>query len=221
MSKRERNLKVEAVTYSDTLETLVDRHFQGRPVHRVEDTGAYNVSRIIEQYGHKLLRSRQEYLPTPSGFSNQLEWASLCVQLEEDLFIIILAKGSSSVRSNTGNDEYKVTVASGSYQKAASALSDLRGKFLCKSGVDGPSFFIMTGPRRAQPAPLEPKHLLDPSLLAMHYGQEFSEWVPEFLKNLCEPGISILRGEAGTGKTSFLRHSMCSLSNTCPKARTR
>jgi SpoVK/Ycf46/Vps4 family AAA+-type ATPase len=71
----------------------------------------------------------------------------------------------------------------------------------------------MTG-RRPQRAPLEEKHALNPVQLALHYGEEFPDWASDFLQNLSEPGISILRGDAGTGKTSFIRHAMCALAKT-------
>jgi hypothetical protein len=138
----------------------------------------------------------------------------LCFQLEDSLFLTLMAKGNSVLRGRTGEDEYKITVTAGSPEKAASTLSDLRREFLERNDAQGPSFFIMTGGRRAQRAPLENTHLLDARRLALHYGEEFPAWAGEFLRNLNEPGISILRGETGTGKTSFLRHAMCSLAKT-------
>jgi hypothetical protein len=66
-------LQVEALTYSDTFDALVDRHFRGQSIHRAEDTGSYDVTKIVKKFGKKLIRSRQEYLPAPSGFSTQLE----------------------------------------------------------------------------------------------------------------------------------------------------
>jgi hypothetical protein len=93
-------------------------------------------------------------------------------------------------------------------------LSEIRRQFLGHDSAQGPAFFIMTGGRRAQRAELENAHLLDAHDLALHYGEDFPTWTGEFLRNLAEPGISILRGETGTGKTSFLRHAMCSLAKT-------
>ena len=214
MPKRDKLFQVEALTYSDTFDAYVDRQLRGRPIHRAEDTGVYDVAIIVAKWGSKLARSRQEYLPAPSGFSTQLEWASLCFQFEKDVFVMVMAKGNSLVRSRTGEDEYRVTVTAGNPKQAAAVLSELRREFLARSDDQSPSFFIMTGGRRAQRAPLETKHLLDPLQLALHYGDEFPAWAGEFLQNLSEPGISILRGETGTGKTSFLRHAMCSLAKT-------
>jgi hypothetical protein len=128
-----------------------------------------------------------------------------------------MAKGNSDYRARYGENEYSVTVAATDAQRAASVLSELRKEFFPQAETDaqGPAFFIMTGHSGgSQRASLEKKHLLDPAQLALHYGEGFPEWTDEFLRNLSEPGISILRGEAGTGKTSFLRHAMCALSET-------
>jgi hypothetical protein len=214
MPKRDKTFQVEALTYTDSFDSIVDRHFRGRAIHRTEDTGSYNVAKIVEKCGKNLVRSRQEYLPTPSGFSTHLEWASLCFQFQDDVFVTMMAKGNSQLRSRTGEDEFKITVTAASPKKAASVLSEIRQEFLSSEEVQGPAFFIMTGGRRAQRAPLEAKHLLDPLRLKLHYGEDFPAWVDEFLQSLKEPGISILRGETGTGKTSFVRHAMCSLAKT-------
>jgi hypothetical protein len=213
MPKRERALQVEALTYSDTFDALVDLHFRGRPSHRADDTGAYDVAKLVKKLGAKLTRSRQEYLPAPSGLSTQIEWATLCFHLEEDVFLKVMAKGNSAFRSRHGEDEYNVIVTAGSPEKAVATLSGLRREFLQRDD-DGPAFFIMTGGRRPERALLENTHLLDTRRLALHYGEEFPEWADEFLRNLGEAGISILRGESGTGKTSFLRHAMCTLAKT-------
>src|SRR6185369_480037 len=119
MSKKERTLKVEAQTFSEYFEIAVDRHFRGQPVHRVEDSGAYRVKEMVQRFRDKLIRSRQEHLLTPSGMSTQLQWASLCFRLEEDVFAVVLAKGDSGFRSRNGADDYKVTVVASAPEKAA------------------------------------------------------------------------------------------------------
>lgn len=214
MSKRDKIFQVEALSYSDTFDAAAQKYFRGRPMHRAEDTGAYDVNKIADKLGDKMQRSRQTYSAAPSGLSSHLEWASLCFRLEDGIFVSVPAKGSSAMRGRTGEDEYSVEVIAETHEKAAAILADLRAKFLKKSDNEGPAFFIMTNSRRTQRAPLESSHLLDSHRLALHYGHDFPQWADEFLKNLAEPGISILRGDAGTGKTSFLRHAMYSLSKT-------
>jgi hypothetical protein len=213
MREREKVFQVETLTYTGTFDSIVERRFRGMPIHRAEDTGRYDIAKMVEKYGQKLIRSRQEYLPAPSGFSTHITWASLCFEFDENVFVTIIAKGNAAVRSRDGEDEYTITVAATKPQSAASALSSLRKEFLPVSDAQGPAFFILTG-GRIQRAPLEDQHFLDPARLALHYGEEFPEWANEFLQNVSEPGISIFRGEPGTGKTSFIRHAMCALAKT-------
>lgn len=208
-------LEVEALTYSDSIDGLADKHFRGRPSHRADDAGPYDVARMVKVLGEKLVRSRQEYMVAPSGMSRHLMWASLCFQLEADVFALLLAKGNSASRNGSGDDEFKVTVTATSPEVAATTLEKLRKEFLPSAqGTDGPAFFIMTGNRKVQRAILDPKHALEAEELALHYGEPFAARADEFIQGIGTPGISILRGEAGTGKTSFLRHVMSRLTES-------
>jgi hypothetical protein len=132
---------------------------------------------------------------------------------EPDVIVIMLAKGNSNARSAFADDEFKVTVIAGTPDKSAGFLKEFRRAFLPSKSHNGPVFFIMNG-RRPEPAALEEKHKLDDAQLLLHYGDDFKEWVANFTETLNEPGISILRGDPGTGKTSFLRHIMCALADT-------
>jgi hypothetical protein len=214
MSKQDKVIQVEALTYSDSYDSLVDRQFRNKASHRAEDTGPYDIERMVKVFGSRLIRSRQEYATSPSGFTTRLQWASLCFSLGDDTFVTMLAKGNAGMRALTSEDEFKATVTSDSPEKAAQTLARIRNEFLPKPADQGPAFFIMTGGRRAQRAELEAEHLLDDRRLSLHYGDDIAEWVLEFMSGLSEPGISILRGETGTGKTSFIRHVMCKLAAT-------
>ena len=52
--------------------------------------------------------------------------------------------------------------------------------------------------------------------LALHYGADFTGWHAGFIRALKaqRSGVSIFRGEPGTGKTSFIRHLISKLSRT-------
>jgi hypothetical protein len=193
MPKQDRPLQVEALTYSDSFESLVDRHFRDRPWHRADDVGAYDVNKMVEIYQDKLFRSRQEYAVSPSGLTTRLQWASLFFKLKEDVFVLMFAKGNAIVRQD-GGEEFKITVVAASPQQATDALARLRKQFLPGYENLGPSFFIMTGGRRAQRASLEERHRLGKDLLALLYGDDFAGWTQEFMQGLIEPGISILCG---------------------------
>jgi SpoVK/Ycf46/Vps4 family AAA+-type ATPase len=52
--------------------------------------------------------------------------------------------------------------------------------------------------------------------LALHYGEDFSAWKAQFIRALKShvSGASILEGEPGTGKTTFIRHLIHQLRRT-------
>lgn len=206
---------VEAFTSSESFDSLVDRHFRGKPHHRAEDTGPFAIPEMVADHGSKLLRSRQEYVMAPSGLSSVPLWASLCFQLDENVFVTATAKGNASARERASEEEFKLCVTADTCERAGKELAALREKYLPKNDVNGPSFFILTRQsRRAQRAPLESHFLLNRNTLALHYGEEFVSWSDSFLNGLGQPGISLLRGEPGTGKTYYLRHVMSALQET-------
>ena len=206
MTKR-RTVQVEALTYSDSYDSIVEKHFRDRATHRAEDTGPYEIEKLVARFEKSVLRSRQEFVPTPSGLTRRLRWASMCFQPEDDLFVTIFVQGFAA-------EVFKVSVTASSAKKAAEMLVQLRREFLLEDEATGPGFFIMSDRGRAQRAKLEKKHQLDPVRLALHYGDNFPAWDREFQQGLNEHCISILRGNPGTGKTSYLRHVMCSLAAT-------
>jgi hypothetical protein len=215
MSETKRTHYIEAFTYSESFESLVDRHFRGRNYHRAEDSGPYDIERIVKEHSAKLIRSRQEHSLSASGLSARLDWASTCFQWEKDVFVVIMSKGNANLRERSAYPDYRVTVTALSPERAAGELKKIRKQYLVSNDDStGPGFFILTQARRPQRAKLEESHQLDKELLDLHYGENFAAWTEDFLAGLNSPGISILRGEPGTGKTSFLRHVMYTLSST-------
>ena len=61
-----------------------------------------------------------------------------------------------------------------------------------------------------QPSPLHDEDLV------LHYGPDFPSWEASLTARLSEhpTGIALLRGEPGTGKTSFIRRLMGTLQST-------
>jgi hypothetical protein len=214
MSESQQTHYVEAFTCSESFESMVDRHFRGKNYHRAEDTGPYSVDRIIREKGDTLVRSRQEHNLSASGLTSKLDWASMCFEWEQDVFVIVMAKGNAIQRDRSANPDYRVVVTALSPEKAGNSLKQIRKQYRLTEEGDGPAFFIMTRLGQTQRAPLEESHRLDAHRLMLHYGDDFASWTEDFLKGLAQPGISILRGEPGTGKTYFLRHVMTALAST-------
>lgn len=66
-------------------------------------------------------------------------------------------------------------------------------------------------PRRM---PVKSEYVLTEEMLNLHYGEDFASWSQRFSSGLNQNGLSILRGKPGTGKTSYLRHLIHSLSGS-------
>lgn len=79
---------------------------------------------------------------------------------------------------------------------------------------DAPGFFMVRNIRSPQRIPLKPEYALSDEMLDLHYGTKFAEWTASFAAGLGQNGLSILRGKPGTGKTSFLRHLIYTLTET-------
>jgi len=67
-----------------------------------------------------------------------------------------------------------------------------------------------------KPVPIVRRFPTGDSDLQLHYGDDFPGWVADFIRQLKAhvSGVSILQGEPGTGKTSFLRHLIRKLRRT-------
>jgi hypothetical protein len=210
MSKQRNAIQVEALTYSDSYDSLVERHFRNRPMHRAEDSGHYDVDRMLKLNELKVVRSRQEYSVSKSGLTRKLRWVSICIAWEPDVFVTILGHGNE----HSFDDRSKITVTADTPSRAREMLQALRKEFLPETEITDPCFFIMTSHRNAQPVLIDENHFLSPERLALHYGEDLVDWTNRFVEGLNDPGLSVLCGESGTGKTSFIRHVMFSLNKT-------
>ena len=126
MTEQKKSHFVDAFTISESFESLIDRHFRGRTFHRAEDSGPYAIEQLIKNEGQKLVRSRQEYVSSPSGLSSKLQWSSMCFEWEQDAFIVVMIKGNAAWREKAAEDEYRVTVTAPTEERAAAVLELFR-----------------------------------------------------------------------------------------------
>jgi len=80
-------------------------------------------------------------------------------------------------------------------------------------------FYVLSATQRGvetQQVPIVRQFPSRESDMALHYGDEFPAWETQFIRSLKSrvSGVTILRGEPGTGKTSFIRHLMYKLRRT-------
>jgi len=205
--------QIEVVNQADTFEAIVDRNFRGKTCHRAEEVAAFDVERMAVEMSEVLLRSWRDYIVTPSGLAKVPVFTDLLFRLEDDLFVHVAHKPNSYSPDRTVR-HYRVLVTSSTPARALEGLEKMRKTYRQSREQSGPGFFVVTGAGQYHHAPLEEKYLLPDEILDLHYGDNFSAWTKEFLAGLGETGISIFRGDVGTGKTSFLRHVMSALAAT-------
>lgn len=205
----------EVITSAEAFDSPLFRAFRGGPFHRAADTAEYAAGKMVEEMKDKLIRSRQELLVSPSGTTRKLFWSSLLFHLEGDVFVVMHLKTNRYGAERESQDIYEVVVTARNPELAAHTLEKLRRAYSDAPQEDGPTFFLLTSTHgRLQRGELAPADQLDREQLALHYGDDMPDWVQEFAQGLSEPGLSILRGDPGTGKTSFLRHVMLTLQTT-------
>jgi hypothetical protein len=205
----------EVFTTSESFDSPVFREFRGSNYHRAADTATYDAARMAADLGDYLTRSRQELLVSPSGTTRKLFWSSLLFELPDRIFIVMHLKTNRFGNERESMDVYEVVVSAPSPILAAKKLGELRKLYSESVDESGAAFFVLTSTNgRLQRASLENSWLLDEQSLALHYGEGMPAWTEEFMHGLSEGGLSLLRGEPGTGKTSFLRHTMLALAAT-------
>lgn len=197
------------------------RHYRLQEYHRCRDVGDYNVAGLVEDHKECLHRSSQEYLPSKAGGAPIPTWTAFLLELSEGVFCYTRIKNSGY----SNDTSYELVVVGPTPQIALHHLTALRDKYRVKTDDDFPGFFLLSGSSLHQSGhrgtydsfervPLRDNCLLDPQSLELHYGSESPTWTKQFLDVLGESGLSILRGDPGTGKTSFLRHVIASCMDT-------
>jgi hypothetical protein len=206
--------QIEVVNQGDTFESLVERNFRGKVCHRAEDIAPFDVERMVVDMAEALVRSRRDYMVAPSGMARVPFFTNLLFRLEEDLFVLVQHKSNSYGNDQPASENYRVLVTTSTPARALECLEKMRKTYRQVYDPTGAGFFIMGHRAKADRASLDQKHLLTDESLDLHYGEGFSAWSKGFLAGIGEPGISLLRGDVGTGKTSYLRHAMCALAST-------
>lgn len=106
-----------------------------------------------------------------------------------------------------------------STQKLALETIDLlASRYVKKAGCE-PHFYLITwkcDDLALRPVSLGEAWRLDEAEMELHYGSEFPQWHQELSRRLTtrKSGVTLLRGDPGTGKTTYLRHLIVSLNET-------
>jgi hypothetical protein len=185
---------------------LIFKHFQDRPYHRRMIRQQWNAHKVRAEMADRILRS--DIAIYPSRPKNQRE------EIERLLFRL-----DGEVFCHLQDDTllvYAPTVALAN--EVAQRLSKEYGK-PWRPKKQTPTFHLLTaGPNGfdTEPVKITRPVAMSEEYLDLHYGQDvvaFEQRLNEQLKNQSN-GTTILRGEAGTGKTSFIRHLLAKLWKT-------
>lgn len=209
---KRRTLLVENVYEKETTESFIERHFRERTLHRCRCVAEFDVDAIVEQYGNDLVRSAQESEPNPNGKGMHTHWTMLLFRRSEQVFWLFMIKSNNSYGAKDSDKEFTLTVTADTPKSAADDTLMLQKHFTASD--DAPGFFMVRDVKRPKRIPLKPEYALSDEMLDLHYGTDFADWAARFARGLSQSGLSILRGKPGTGKTSFLRHLIYSLTET-------
>lgn len=205
-------LLIENVYEKETFESFIERHFRLTGLHRCRSTGEYDLEAVVSEHSASLIRSAQELEPNPNGKGFRPFWTSLVFQPQPLVFWHFVIKNPSNYGAKEQTRQYTLTVSADSSATAAAESLKLHTNHTVSD--DQPGFFLIRDLKNPQRIPLKEKYALTAQQLELHYGAGFRDWEERFAQGLHQSGLSILRGKPGTGKTSFLRHLILSLSTS-------
>jgi hypothetical protein len=183
-------------------------HLQESGWHEIESDGVFEVDKMIEENGQFMIHSvRERELQGKGQF--RLEWRKMFFRPTDRHFIRVGLGGG-----NYGN----LSVWAVSPEEAQAEFEKWWDKYSIKPKRERtpPKFEIITI-EDGRPATESVEVVTAfPRLeheLALHYGSDFPTWLSQYRQTLRthRSGLTIFRGEPGTGKTTLLRHLISKL----------
>jgi hypothetical protein len=171
--------------------------------HQVSGQGRWDIAALLRDHRSALAHSSvEDEAAPPREFA--LAYDRLAFRFPEDVFVF--ADAGYGDRTN-------LTVWAATPELARERFVTLRSKYLRrpKRRREPTVFYIIKATRfgvDAEPIEVTGPRRVRETDLGLHYGGDFSEWAVQFIATLQSrpSGITILRGEPGTGKTSFIRY---------------
>jgi len=180
------------------------RHFGHGTFHQHTVNGRFDPDRMVADLGARVVRSESRAKPdTQDGPQHTVK--RLLARLEENTWALC-------------DDDSILTVAADP-ERARHQATDLANRFSLPPLPEEPRFYILSvrrGDLHAEAVKVEQPSPLHDEDLVLHYGPDFPSWEASLTARLSErpTGIALLRGEPGTGKTSFIRRLMGTLQST-------
>ena len=174
--------------------------FGGDRLHQCSTSGSYDVERALNENYSALYRSKLKL----SAEDHPKAWDDLTFRVGPRTFVYIDGTQIKGFAETAGEAERLVTSFNTRYSKPAAPKA---GCFnLIKMGRD----------IDLEEVPLDLETVLGEEAFSLHYGTGSIEWHQSFTEKLRKKrhGLSILEGEPGTGKSSYLRHLMGELKDS-------
>ena len=191
----------------------VDNPFEGVAVqnwHQIHCHGRWAVDQMLQDYEGRIIYSSRRETAVSASKSRQ-RVVDMVIRLTDEAF------ASFDIR----HDISLLRVWATSASIAQAQMASLRAKYLLKPKRERnhPQFQVIMMTAEGvdtHPVSVIKKFVLSGEQLGLHYGADFPEWAENFIQTLKDSpcGVSIFRGNPGTGKTSFIRHLIYKLQRT-------
>ena len=170
------------------------------PMHECRSNGEFDLARAVEENRERLIRSYRDI----QAEENTTHWQDVIFQYGPQSFVCA--------------DEKFVSAYAATCEEAKALVDEFR-KAYCGLNPEKGVFYLIKRQESdisTEKVELPENSLLTPEQLALHYYDGMPEWHCHFVENLKKRpyGLSILEGEPGTGKTSYLRHLATELRHT-------
>jgi ATPase family associated with various cellular activities (AAA) len=199
-------LEALRATEVDVFDAPLYRDFGPDGYHECTVHGNFDMDQILKDRPGQLFSSRTGGSPIPSD-AKTMRVRLLLFKMDDKLWLKC--------------DSSELTVFAADLSAAIAQANKLAEKFGLPPEAEEtePYFFILSvrrGELRAQSVKVTRPFLIKREEMTLHYGDGFAEWEDALLEKLHTPitGLTLLRGEPGTGKTSFIRHLMSRLWDT-------
>jgi len=179
-------------------------HFDGQPFHMWTRRQELDRLQLRQDFSGNLLRSVTSFEPSaPGGQGEHIR--QMLIRLADDVFCHV--------------EPQRLTVYASTRQIASEFAERLSIRYGIPEHDAAPSFFLLNaraGDIGVESVTISRPFVLNDEDLALHYGDGIIAFERRLIEalNSPNPGLSILRGEPGTGKTSFIRHLMAQLEAT-------
>jgi hypothetical protein len=178
-------------------------HFGVGPLHIARARGEWDMDGLAGEYPVHLVRSRVD-VERRAATATKRRFLGLLFRPREDLFVFCNGQDLVIYGSDRGAVEGELDRLRRRHDGLATCDGHFKVLKNYGEAIDGKAVVVPRAARMSGPE------------LALHYGEDFPDWEGWFVDGLgrTRNTISILQGEPGTGKTSFLRHLIVTLCGT-------